>query len=62
MMDISEENDMYNRVRTIVGRVEQMGEITRKLTEITRYRTRKYVGARDIIDLDQSISSTDEDV
>ena len=56
MMDIAFDDPLYERMKSVVARVEQMGEITRKLTEITRYRTRKYVGDRVIIDLDRSIS------
>ena len=58
MLDISPDSSLYANLDTIRARIEQMGEITRKLAEITRLRTRKYVGGKDIIDIDQSISGS----
>ncbi len=55
MLDVDPGNTIYLHLDHIRARVEQMGEITRKLAEITRFRTRKYMGDRVIIDLDQSI-------
>lgn len=56
MMDIPPQDALYAQLDAVRARVEQMGEITRKLADITCLRTRKYVGDRDIIDLQQSIS------
>lgn len=58
MLDVSPDSSLYANLDTIRARIEQMGEITRKLAEITRLRTRKYVGGKDIIDIDQSISGS----
>ncbi|MFZ1985879.1 MAG: response regulator [Desulfatitalea sp.] len=58
MLDISPDSSLYANLDTIRARIEQMGEITRKLAEITRFRTRKYMGGKDIIDIDQSISGS----
>ncbi|KJS33439.1 MAG: hypothetical protein VR64_01210 [Desulfatitalea sp. BRH_c12] len=55
MLDIPKGDILYENLDAIRARVEQMGEITRKLTGITRFRTRKYVGGQDIIDIDQSL-------
>ena len=55
MMDLAPDDLAYIQLNAIRGRVEEMGEITRKLAEITCLRTRKYVGNTDIIDLSQSI-------
>ncbi len=45
MLDVPEEKPMFRSLDTIRARVEQMGEITRRLSEITHDRTRN--GARD---------------
>ena len=58
MLDVSPDSSLYANLDTIRARIEQMGEITRKLAEITRLRTRKYVGGKDIIDIDQSVSGS----
>lgn len=56
MMDIPKDDMLYAQLDAIRARIEQMGEITGKLTSITRFRTRKYVGDLDILDIEQSIS------
>jgi sigma-B regulation protein RsbU (phosphoserine phosphatase) len=56
MMDASGNDILYAQLDAIRTRIEQMGEMTRKLTAITRFRTRKYVGGLDILDIDQSSS------
>lgn len=53
MMDLAPEDPMYKSLETILGRVSKMGDITRKLTAITQYRTRKYPGGHHIIDIDR---------
>jgi CheY-like chemotaxis protein len=55
MMDVAENDILYAQLDAIRARIEQMGEMTRKLTAITRFRTRKYVGGLDILDIEQSI-------
>jgi CheY-like chemotaxis protein len=54
MMDFSDDDVLYPQLDAIRARIEQMGEITRNLSAITRFRTRKYVGDQDILDIDQS--------
>ena len=57
MLDVDDKDPVWKRLNDILQRIFQMGEITRKLGDITYYRTRKYVGDRDIIDLEQSVAS-----
>lgn len=51
MMDTPPDDEAYVHLKSIRQSVEQMGSITRKLTEITRWRTFKYPGGQDIIDI-----------
>lgn len=54
LMDLSPDDPHYTHLDAIRQRIEQMGDITRKLSEVTCYRTRKYAGGIDIIDVDRS--------
>ncbi len=54
MMDMRPEDPIYKQLDDIGARIEKMGEITRKLNEITSYRTRKYAGGREIMDINKS--------
>ena len=45
------------RVKTILSESERMAEIVRKIGKITRYETKPYVGATQILDLDKSTES-----
>lgn len=56
MVDLPKEDPLHKQLEKVLARVEQMGDITKKLGQITRYRTRKYVGNRDIIDLEKAAS------
>lgn len=55
MMDLDPADLAYAQLNTIRAQVEQMGEMTRKLADITCLKTRKYVGDVEIVDLSQSI-------
>ncbi len=59
MLDVPEEAPMFRNLDDIRARVEQMGQITRKLSEITHYRTREYAGGHQIIDLRQAPNGPD---
>jgi CheY-like chemotaxis protein len=59
MMDVMDDDVLYPQLDAIRARIEQMGEITRSLSAITRFRTRKYVGDQDIFDIDQSVTGQD---
>lgn len=58
MMDIPPENEAYAHLASIRHAIEQMGSITHKLTEITHWRTIKYAGERDIIDIKKTIENS----
>jgi sigma-B regulation protein RsbU (phosphoserine phosphatase) len=53
LMDMSPEDKMYKSLDMIREKVEQMGTITRKLAEVTRYRTKPHAGGRHILDIDK---------
>jgi hypothetical protein len=55
-MNTPEDNPQYPNIRNIQEQVERMGKITRKLMNITRYKTRDYLQGK-IIDLDKSSTS-----
>lgn len=54
LMDADPSQPLYAALSGIDGHVRRMGEITRKLMQITRYRTRPYFNGIDILDLDGS--------
>lgn len=61
MMDISEEDALYKSLQGILNHVEQMGDITRRLAKITQYRSRKYAGGHNIIDISDNIANSKSD-
>ena len=61
LMDIPPENENYQHLESIRQSVEQMGAITRKLAEITHWRTLKYAGERDIIDIKKTVEDTPDE-
>ncbi|HCK98670.1 MAG TPA: hypothetical protein DHW42_00995 [Candidatus Marinimicrobia bacterium] len=54
LMHLSDDDPLWNPVRTIMEQVNIMAKITGKLNSITRYETRDYVGGIKIIDINQS--------
>ena len=60
MMDLAPEDQTYQSLDAILSHVEQMGDITRRLAKITQYRSRKYAGGHDIIDIRSSIDSYED--
>lgn len=54
MMDLAPESKIYPQLDAMREKIEQMGEITRKLAEITRYRTKAHAGGQHILDIDDS--------
>ncbi len=54
MMDISESDAHYNTIRKMKSQVDRMGVITKKLMNITSYKTMDYIGGRKIIDIDKA--------
>jgi len=55
MMDADESSPFFERLQTIYRQVGEMGRITGKLMDITRYRTKEYLAER-IIDIDEASS------
>ena len=53
LMNIQKDNPLYRNVKTIKDQVDRMGDITRKLKRVTRYKTKDYINSK-IIDLDSS--------
>ncbi len=55
MLDADETDPFFERLQTIYRQVGEMGRITGKLMDITRYRTKEYLAER-IIDIDEASS------
>ena len=53
LMNIQKDNPLYRNVKTIKDQVDRMGNITRKLKRVTRYKTKDYINSK-IIDLDSA--------
>ena len=53
LMNIQKDNPLYRNVKTIKDQVDRMGDITRKLKRVTRYKTKDYINSK-IIDLDSA--------
>lgn len=51
LMRLQKNNPLYKHVETIKNQIDRMGDITRKLKRVTRYRTKDYINSK-IIDLD----------
>ena len=61
MMDLEHDEPKYKQIEAILEHVEKMGEITRNLADITRYRTRQHAGGQDILDIDQCLKNSRTD-
>jgi PAS domain S-box-containing protein len=59
LLETNSKDRLYKRVRSIVDQVTRMGEITKKLMSITRYKTKDYLSGR-IFDIDQATSKEEE--
>jgi sigma-B regulation protein RsbU (phosphoserine phosphatase) len=53
LMSIQKDNPLYKHVETIKNQVDRMGDITRKLKRVTRYKTKDYINSK-IMDLDSA--------
>lgn len=60
LMDMEQNDPLYEPLEKIRKQVERMGAITRKLMEITKYKTRDYIGGKTIIDIDRSTERSSE--
>jgi len=54
LMDLPSEDPLCEALQKIKSQVDRMGSITKKLMGITSYKTREYVGGRQIIDIDRA--------
>jgi len=54
MMEMSEDDPLFDMVSEIKKETIRLGEITRKLNNITRYETTNYIEGRKIIDIDKA--------
>ncbi len=57
MMDIGPDKPRHKELAVILEHVEKMGEITRSLADITRFRTRRHAGGQSILDIDQCVKN-----
>ena len=53
LMKLQKDNPLYKHAEMIKGQVERMGDITRKLKQVTRYKTKDYINSK-IIDIDSA--------
>jgi len=53
LMSIQKDNPLYRNVKAIKDQIDRMGDITRKLKRVTRYKTKDYINSK-IIDLDSA--------
>jgi sigma-B regulation protein RsbU (phosphoserine phosphatase) len=51
LMSIQENDPLYRNVKTIKEQVDRMGNITQKLKQVTRYKTKDYINSK-IVDID----------
>ncbi len=56
IMDMTAEDPLYESIHKIREQVDRMGKITKKLMNITKYKTCEYAGGRRIIDLEKASS------
>ncbi len=54
---LPEGSSEYQAVSTIASEAERMGEIVRKIGQITRYETKDYVGGQRILDLERATAA-----
>jgi DNA-binding response OmpR family regulator len=54
LMDMTEDHPLYEKIKTIDEQTTKMGEITKRLTAITRYETEDYIGDTKIIDIEKA--------
>ena len=54
MMDLPKDHPYYEKIRLICEQINRMGNITRQLMTITRYKTKSYADGEKIIDIEKS--------
>jgi DNA-binding response OmpR family regulator len=53
LMSIKENHPLYRNIKTIKEQIDRMANITRKLKQVTRYKTKDYINSK-IIDIDHA--------
>jgi C4-dicarboxylate-specific signal transduction histidine kinase len=53
MMNIQDDNPLYENIKTVKEQIDRMGTITKKLMGITKYITKDYLKGK-IIDIDKA--------
>ncbi|MGA7143332.1 MAG: response regulator [Desulfobacterales bacterium] len=51
LMNIQKSDPLYRNIKAIKDQIDRMGNITRKLKQVTRYKTKDYINGK-IIDID----------
>ena len=54
LTNLSDDDLVYDKISKIKDQIDRMGEITKKLMGITRYKVKDYAGVGKIIDIDKS--------
>ena len=54
LMTMDTEDPKYERMQTIKMGIEKIGELTNKIMNITRYQTKPYLNAGEIIDIEEA--------
>jgi len=57
-LKMDEDDPLYPKLKSITEQVAKLGEITAKLSKITTYETREYIGGKKIIDIDKSAKTS----
>ncbi len=55
MEDLAQADIQYNDLQTITRNLKHISELTRKMTQITRYEAKAYVGETKIVDIQKAI-------
>jgi K+-sensing histidine kinase KdpD len=55
--DLSEDSPLFGKIKEIKERIDQLGQISKKIMNITRYETKEYIKGFQIIDIDKASSS-----
>ncbi|NQT70299.1 MAG: response regulator [Desulfobacteraceae bacterium] len=58
MMDIQDDNPLYENIKTVQEQIDKMGAITNKLMGVTQYKTKDYLKGK-IIDIDKATKLND---
>ena len=53
MRDVEDNSPLYENIKTIKEQIDRMGAITKKLTGVTKYKTKGYLRGK-IIDIDEA--------